>query len=196
MSLYKAIRQKMKDGDTIEILRFVRIWMTCFLACPPLILAWALGKIPLLVLVLVLVFVPPIMAIIVMVIITKMGGSISRSFYGGRKAARSVKEQLAGDLEKIRYSKRQGRFNEALAHANDFLKHLPHDPEALFLKAQILHEGFGYGQSAKKCLEIIIKEVPASETLHRWASSYYEGITSEGETGENEKNDLKNSTIV
>jgi tetratricopeptide (TPR) repeat protein len=181
MSLYKAIRQKMKDGDTIEILRFVRIWMFCFLAF--LIFYVGTGRIPLLV----LVFAPPIVAAMVLAIIIKIGGSVSRSFYGGRKAAWSVKEQLAGNLEKIRYSKRQGRFNEALALANDFLKHLPNDPGALFLKAQILHEGFGYGQSAKKCLEIIIKEVPASETLHRWASSYYEGITSEGEMGKNEK---------
>lgn len=173
----------MKDGDIVEILRFVRIWMLCFGACCPLAIAWALGKIPLLVLVLVLVFVPLIMAVTGMVIIKK-GGSISGSFYGGRKARWTVKEKLAGDLEKIRYSKRQGRFNEALALANDVLKHLPHDPEALFLKAQILHEGFGHGESAKKCLEIIIKEVPASETLHRWASSYYKGITREGETGQ------------
>ena len=151
--------------------------MTCFLACPPLILAWGLGKIPLLVLVLVLVFIPPIMAVIVMVIITKSGSSVSRSFYRGPKAAWSVKEQLAGNLEKIRYSKRQGRFNEALALANDFLKKLPNDPDTLFLKAQILHEGFGYDQSAKKCLEIIIKEVPASEILHRWATSLYEKIS-------------------
>lgn len=189
MSLYKEIKRRVKDGDTTEILRFVRIWMLCFGAF--LIFYVGTGRIPLLV----LVFVPPIMAVMGMVII-KTGGSISGSFYGGRKARWSVKEQLAGDLEKIRYSKRQGRFNEALALANDSLKHLPRDPEVLFLKAQILHEGFGYGESAKKCLEIIIKEVPASKTLHRWASSYYEGITSEGETGESEKNDLKNSTII
>jgi len=108
-----------------------------------------------------------------------------RIFYGGRKATWSVKEQLAGDLEKIRFSKRQGRFNEAHVLVNDFLKHLPHDPEALFLKAQILNEGFGNGGSAKKCLEIIMKEVPTSETLHCWASSYYEGITRKGEMGGN-----------
>jgi hypothetical protein len=180
MSLYKAIRQKMKDGDRTEILRFVRILMFCFV--PFLIFYVGTGRIPLLV----LVFGPPIMAVMGMVIIKK-GGSISGSFYGGRKARWTVKEKLAGNLEKIRYSKRQGRFNEALVLANDFLKHLPHDPEALFLKAQILHEGFGYGESAKKCLEIIIKEVPASETLHRWASSLYEDITSEGEMGKNEK---------
>jgi hypothetical protein len=125
------------------------------------------------------------MAVIAMFIIKKTGGFIPRIFFGGRKAAWSVKDQLAGDLERIRFSKRQGRFHEAHVLVNGFLKHLPHDPEALFLKAQILHEGFGNCESAKKCLEIIIKEVPASETLHRWASSYYEGITSEGETGGN-----------
>lgn len=178
MSLYEEIRRQMKNGDRTEIYRFAMIWMVCFGVF--LTIEVATGGIPLLF----LFFAPPIMAVIVMVIIQKAGGSISRSFYGGRKAAWSVKEQLAGDLEKIRFSKRQGRFNEALVLVNDFLKHLPHDPEALFLKAQILHEGFGYGQSAKKCLEIIIKEVPASEPLHGWVASYYEGITSEGEMGQ------------
>jgi len=163
----------MKNDDRTEIYRFAMIWMVCFGVF--LTIHVATGRIPLLF----LVFAPPIMAVMGMVIIIKTGGSISRSFYGGRKARWSAKEQLAGDLEKIRYSKRQGRFNEALALANDSLKHLPHDPEALFLKAQILHVGFGHGESARKCLEIIIKEVPASETLHRWALSLYEDITDE-----------------
>jgi len=190
MSLYKAIRQKMKDGDTIEILRFVRIWMFCFLAF--LIFYVGTGRIPFLV----LVFAPPIVAVMALIIIIKIGGSVSRSFYGGRKARWTAKEKLAGDLEKIRYSKRQGRFNEALALANDVLKHLHNDPEALFLKAQILHEGFGLGESAKKCLEIIIKGVPASEILHRWALSYYEGITREEETRRNKEKRGKTKKMI
>lgn len=174
MSLYKEIRRNMKDGDRTEIYRFMMIWAFSFGVF--LTIEVFTGMVPLLF----LIFAPPIMAVIVMVILAKAGDSISRSFYRGRKAAWSNKERLAGDLEKIRFSKRQGRFNEALVLANDILKHLPHDPEALFLKAQILCEGFGYGESAKKCLEIIITEVPASEPVHRWASSYYKGIISEG----------------
>jgi len=152
--------------------------MFCFL--PFVIFYVGTGRIPLLV----LIFGPPIMAMIILVIVIKIGDSASRSFYGGPKARWTAKEKLAGNLEKIRYSKRQGRFNEALALANDFLKQLPNDPDTLFLKAQILHEGFGHDQSAKKCLEIIIKEVPASEILHRWATSLYEKITSEQEMGQ------------
>jgi len=182
MSLYKEIKRRIRDADKTDIFRFVRVWMTCIVPCATLTIAWAFGRLSLWVLVLVLIFIPPIMALAHMVIIKK-GGSIAGSLYGGPKARWTVKEQLAGNLEKIRYSKRQGRFNEALALANDVLKHLPHDPDTLFLKAQILHEGFGYGQSAKKCLEIIIKEVPTSETLHRWATSLYEAITNEREMG-------------
>ncbi|TRZ42623.1 tetratricopeptide repeat protein [bacterium] len=178
MSLYKEIKRRTKDGDRTEIYRFAMILMVCFGFF--LTIEVFTGGVPLLF----LVFAPPIMAVIVMVIIQKAGGSISGSFYGGRKAAWNIKEQLAGDLENIRFSKRQGHFDEALVLTNDILKRFPNDPEALFLKAQILNEGFGYGKSAKKCLEIIIKEVPASETLHRWASSYYEGIISEGEIGQ------------
>ena len=185
MSLNKEIKRRIRDHDKTDVFRFIRFWMLSLLACAPLILLWAFGKITSLVLVLILVFVPPITAVMALAIVKK-GGSIAGSLYGGPRARWTVKEQLSGDLEKIRYSKRQGRFNEALALANDVLKHLPNDPEALFLKAQILHEGFGHDQSAKKCLEIIIKEVPTSETLHRWAASYYEGITREREMGKNE----------
>jgi len=179
MSQNKEIKRMIRGRDKTDIFRFIRFWMFSLLACSPLIILWAFGKITLPVLVLILVFVPPITAVMVLAIVIKIGGLVSRSFYGGRKASWSVKEKLGGNLEKIRYSKRQGRFDEALAHANDFLKHLPNDPDALFLKAQILHEGFGHDQSAKKCLEIIMKEVPASKTLHCWASSLYEDITSE-----------------
>lgn len=178
----KDIKRKIRDGDKTEVIRFVRIWLTCFLACPPLILAWGFGKISLLTLVLALVFVPFSMAVMVMVI-TKKIGTMAGSLYGGPKAHWTVKEELAGDLEKIRYSKRQGRFNEALALVNDILKRLPHDPDALFLKAQILHDGFGHDQSAKKCLDIIMKEIPASEILHRWASSLFEDISREQKKG-------------
>jgi hypothetical protein len=154
--------------------------MACIVPCATLTLAWAFGMLSLWVLVLVLVFIPPIMSLTHMVIIKK-GGSIAGSLYGGRKARWTAKERFAANIEKIRYSKREGRFNEALALTNDVLKQLPNDPDTLFLKAQILHEGFGFGESAKKCLEIIMKEVPASEILHRWASSLYEDITHERE---------------
>jgi hypothetical protein len=181
MSINKEIKRRIRDREKTDIFRFIRFWMLSLLACAPLILLWAFGKIALLVLVSILVFVPPITAVMALAIVKK-GGSIAGSLYGGPRARWTVKEQLSGDLEKIQYSRR--RFNEALALANDVLKHLPHDPDTLFLKAQILHEGFGYGESAKKCLEIIIKEVPASETLHCWATSLYENITSEQEMGQ------------
>jgi len=172
MSLYKEIRQLMKNGDRTKIYRFAMIWILCFGVF--FVIDVFTGAVPLFF----LVFVPPVMAVIVMWIIEKASGLTARSFYGGRKAEWSVRQQLAGDLEKIRFSKRQGRYDDALLLATNFLKLLPHDSEALFLKAQILHEGFGYSESAKKCLEIIIKEIPATETLHLWASSYHKDITS------------------
>lgn len=143
MSLYKVIKQKMKNDDRTEFHRFAGIWLLCFGVF--LVIDIATKGVPLLF----LVFVPPLVAVIAMGII-KIGGSIAGSIYGGRKARWSVKEKLAGDLEKIRYSKRQGRFDEALILANDSLKHLPNDPEALFLKAQILHEGVWSRRICKK----------------------------------------------
>lgn len=177
MSLYKEIRQWMKNDDRIEIYRFAMIWILCF-GVFFAIEVFTRG-VPLLF----LVFAPLFTAVIVMFIIKKTSGLTASSFYGGRKAEWSIREQLAGDLEKIRFSKRQGRFEEALLLATNFLKHIPRDPEALFLKAQILHEGFGYSESAKKCLEIIMKEIPTTDTLHSWVSSYHKDITNEGDRG-------------
>ena len=178
MSPYKEIRHRMKNDDKTELYRFAMIWILCF-GVFFAIEVFTRG-VPLWF----LVVVPPVTAFITMFIIKKASGLAGSSFYGGRKAEWSVREQLAGDLEKIRFSKRQGRFDEALLLATNYLKHLPQDPEALFLKAQILHEGFGYSESAKKCLEIIMKQIPTTDTLHSWVSSYHKDITSEVDLGE------------
>jgi tetratricopeptide (TPR) repeat protein len=45
-------------------------------------------------------------------------------------------------LAKARYSKRQGRFKEALSIIESALDRDPEFPDALYLKARILWEGF------------------------------------------------------
>ena len=64
-----------------------------------------------------------------------------------------LKQRLAGELDKIRYSKRQKDFDKALGQVNDVLAREPDFPEALFLKAQILCEGFGNVTAAERHLE-------------------------------------------
>lgn len=174
MHLYGEIRRIVKEGDRIELYRFLMIWAVVFGVF--LTVEVYTGYVP----AWFLIVIPPVMAAVVMGIVAGAGDKISRTFHGGPKAAWSAGERSAGDLEKIRFSKRQGRFEEALLLINEFLKQFPNNPEALFLKAQILHEGFGHDESARKCLQAILTEVPASEPLHRWANRYHEDITGAG----------------
>ncbi|HOI74646.1 MAG TPA: tetratricopeptide repeat protein [Syntrophales bacterium] len=174
MSLFGEIRRIAKEADRIELYRFLLIWAVVFGVF--LTVEVYTGYVP----AWFLVVIPPVMAAVVMGIVAGAGDKISRTFRGGPKAAWSAGERSAGDLEKIRFSKRQGRFDEALFLINEFLKQFPKHPEALFLKAQILHEGFGHDESARKCLRAVLTEVPASEPLHRWADRYHEDITGAG----------------
>ena len=60
---------------------------------------------------------------------------------------------------------------------DDVLDKDPEFPDALFLKAQILWEGFGNRKEALGCLKKLMQVVPDHEPLHRWASSYHNEIT-------------------
>jgi len=118
----------------------------------------------------------PLSALIV-VIIDKFG-----SFFGGSALAgwtpglQDPRDQFAADLEKIRACKRSGHFPEALGLANHILRQDPEFADALYLKAIILWEGYENAEGAKGYLRKVKEKVPENETLHRWASSYYDEI--------------------
>jgi len=84
---------------------------------------------------------------------------------------------LAADMEKARYSKREGRFQEALKIINGVLEKEPDFPDALYLKARILWEGFGNREGATGCLTKVMGLVHNQEALYRWASTYYDEVT-------------------
>ena len=101
-------------------------------------------------------------------------GTASSSLIFGRDSANwTLHEQLSADLEKARHSKRQEEYDSALTTVQGVLTKAPEFPEALYLKAQVLWEGFGNSGDAKRCLKKVLWLVPYDETLHRWASSYY-----------------------
>ena len=77
------------------------------------------------------------------------------------------------------------RFDDALLKIEAVLAKDPDFPEALFLKAQILWEGFEDRQAAKECLLKIIKVEPDKKAVfRRWALSFY-GELSEGKRQNN-----------
>ena len=121
-------------------------------------------------------WVMPLCALMVYVV-EKFGSGLGRFLSGWSSRRLTTRETLAADLDKARYNKREGRFQEALTIINGVLDKDPNFPDALFLKAQILWKGFGNAGVAKECLKKVMQLVPKDETLHRWASSYYDEVT-------------------
>ena len=81
-------------------------------------------------------------------------------------------ERFTGELDKIRFHKREGDFDKALSLVNNILEKEQEFPEALYLKAQILWEGFGNRSAAVSYLEKTMHLAGEGEPLYRWASGY------------------------
>jgi tetratricopeptide (TPR) repeat protein len=111
-------------------------------------------------------------------IIEKSGSAFGNLLSGWIPGRPDHYAQFSADLQKIKYSKRIGHFDEALSLVNELLYQAPDFPEALFLKAHILWEGFGNAEASKGYLKKIQQLVPEDETLHQWASNYYDEMTS------------------
>ncbi|MBW2091483.1 MAG: tetratricopeptide repeat protein [Deltaproteobacteria bacterium] len=113
----------------------------------------------------------------------RLGGSIIDWMLGTGRRQRQLREQLSADLARTKESKRQGDFDQALRLVNEYLEKDPDYPEALFLKAQILTEGFGKSAEARRNLKKIMQMIPESEAFYRWALNYYNELKEMEEKG-------------
>ncbi|MEW5722009.1 MAG: hypothetical protein AB1896_02810 [Thermodesulfobacteriota bacterium] len=95
----------------------------------------------------------------------------------GAFSQRDLKEQLSGDVERIRFLRRQGSPGSALALADEVLKKLPDSVEVLSLKAQILWEDCQDPAGSWRHLRRIMKLCPRDDPHHRWAAAYYQQVT-------------------
>lgn len=112
----------------------------------------------------------------------KMEKTIFIMLSGKRKANFSLREQLESDLQQIRYYKMRKEYDIALRKVNDVLKLDPDFPEALFLKAQIVWEGFGNSASAISNLEKIRTTVAERQSsIYRWSGTLLEEIKERAE---------------
>lgn len=103
-----------------------------------------------------------------------VGGGAVNMFYGLGRRPISSRERLVGDLNVAKHHKLCDRFDEALIKIEGILARDPEHPEALFLKAQILWQGFEDREAAKNCLLKIIKTEPDKKAVfHRWALNLY-----------------------
>jgi len=97
-------------------------------------------------------------------------------FSGWSSRKVSLRETLSADFEKAKSYKRSGKFEEANEIIDQVLEKDPDYPDALYLKAQILWEGFEKRQEASECLQNVMRLVPQEDTLHRWASIFLKEI--------------------
>lgn len=106
-----------------------------------------------------------------------LGGGAVNGLYGTGRRTIGVRERLSGDLNVVRYHKLCNRFDEALIKIEEVLARDPDFPEALFLKARLLWEGFEDSKAARECLLKIIKvETDEKAVFRRWALNLYREI--------------------
>lgn len=105
--------------------------------------------------------------------VERFGSGLGVIFSGWSSRKVSPRDALSGDLARARFSKSKGRFEEALRIINEVIDKDPKYPDALFLKARILWDGFGKRDETVVCLNKVMALVQSHETLHRWASNLY-----------------------
>ena len=105
--------------------------------------------------------------------IEKLGSVLGNAFTGWSSKKTSLRESLSADFAKAKLNKRRGEYKEALEIINEVLEKDSEFADALYLKAQILWEGFKKREGALECLGKVMTLVPQQETLHRWASNYF-----------------------
>jgi len=108
--------------------------------------------------------------------VEKLGSGLGGVLSGWRSRKISRRDQFSADLEKARHSKKEGRFEEALDIMNVVLNNEEKLPDALFLKAQILWEGFGRSVESKRFFRRVMKLVSTEDPLYRWSSHYCDEI--------------------
>jgi hypothetical protein len=162
-----------KDTDSYARARVLGIYVRVFpgLALLGLVLYGLLGVVA-------AAFVSGIVTIIVMFISDRIGGGAVDTLFGLGRKSQSLRKQLTADLDQARYHKMQNEFQQALQTVNVVLEQDPDFPDALFLKAQVLWDGFKNSAGAKRYLTKVMKVVSnKDEPIHHWASSYFDELT-------------------
>ncbi len=91
----------------------------------------------------------------------------------GKRSVRSKREQLAGEVERIKYFQREKDFRAALRAAEEVLEKIPDFTEVLALKILILREGYGRTAEAWRLLRKMMGEIPKDDPVYQWAVDYY-----------------------
>ena len=110
-----------------------------------------------------------------------LGNGSVNVLYGTGRLDRTMRDQFIGTLSQARFHKMSQRHDLALGCVDEVLAAAPNYTEALFLKAQILWQGYQDSAAAKKCLIHVIKVEPDKEAPYRrWSSELYKEIAGHG----------------
>ena len=108
-----------------------------------------------------------------------LSGRIGRAvsgLYGGRRPIWKARDKYAADLSRARVQKMAGNYANALQIVEAVLAEEPNFNEALFIKAQVLLEGFDHRLEARQCLVKIFQTEPKHSQLYRWSADLYKEI--------------------
>jgi tetratricopeptide (TPR) repeat protein len=130
--------------------------------------------------VLIAVILCSIIALLTVYLAGGIGGVVGK-LYGGRGPIWNIQERYSADLSRTRVQKMKGNHNEALSIIETVLAEQPDFNEALLLKAQILAEGFGDIQEAKKCLTKALQSEPKYTQLFQWCETLYRELTTQND---------------
>lgn len=162
---------RIKEIDSGDLAALLKAYCYCFVSLGVLFLLFGGLKG-----LLIAVFVSIPLAFFIYLIAGIFGDIASKLFGAGRKPAWTIKERFQGDIEQAMFFKRQQQYHRALKKVNEILKHAPEFAEALFLKAQILWEGYATANGARRYLNMALNLVSPDEHLHHWINSYQNKI--------------------
>ena len=111
-------------------------------------------------------------------------GGIAGGLYGGRKPIWNIQERYSADFSRARVQKMNKKFDESLLIIDKVLIEQPDFNEALFLRAQILAEGFDDIYEAKMCLTRIFQTESKHSQLFQWSETLYRSMIGKAATEE------------
>ncbi len=111
--------------------------------------------------------------------ITDFIGSVAGRIYTGRKGYWTLREKMESALEAVRVQKHRGNYEEALLKVEEILASDPNFMEALFVKAQILYQGYNKRVAAIVCLSNLLQKTTPNEKVYKWAESLIKEIQSD-----------------
>jgi len=152
--------------------RFLIIYLKIFL-CTSLLCVIAQGKQG----VGISIVIAGILTVVVMFLCDKTGAVASGTLYGTGSSKRSLREINSAMLSQARIQKSEKRYDKALGLVNEILEKDPNYPDVLFLKGQIMWDGFQNSEAAKGNYRKVMELVPnKAEPLHRWASTCHDEL--------------------